>query len=73
MPISVDRVACQAYGDATLVQGNHEDYQEFAQKVHAPPFEVPKAHNWAKRVDNDHTPLWHTLQLESSNSYCQVM
>ena len=35
---------------------SRKDYQEFAQKVHSS-FEMPKVHNWAKRVDNDHTPL----------------
>ena len=31
----------------------HEDYQQFARKVHAS-FEVLKACNWAKGVDHDH-------------------
>ena len=38
----------------------HEGYQEFAQKVHVS-FEMPKACNWVKRVDNDYTLHWHTL------------
>ena len=46
---------------------SHEVYQEFAWKVHAS-FEVPNVHNWAKRVDNDHPPHQHTLQLENTTS-----
>ena len=34
---------------------DHNNYQEFAQKVHAS-FKMLKACNLAKRVDNDHTP-----------------
>ena len=45
----------------------HDNYQEFTQKVCAS-FEVLKACNWAKRVDNDHTPCQCTLQWGSTVS-----
>ena len=35
---------------------DHEDYQLFTRKVCAF-FEVPKVYNWAKGINNDHTPL----------------
>ena len=41
----------------------HDNYQEFAWKVCAS-FEVLKACNQAKRVDNDHTPLSTPFHLE---------
>ena len=42
----------------------HNYYQEFAWKVHAS-FEVPKTHNEAKGVDNDHIPCQDTHPLGS--------
>ena len=52
--------ACQvemlAWWRELLEVTSNDDCQEFAQKV-CTSFEVPMAHNWAKVVDNDYTPM----------------
>ena len=69
--LRLDRVASLTCGNAILVGEltrvpNIKDYQEFAQKVHAS-FEVPKACNQAKGVENDHR---HPPAPLSIGKYC---